>query len=60
MTLHGERGGKPELRTSCKVWEVVSVTSCRLEMEERITVSREFCLNGRHMMISERRGHTRG
>lgn len=57
MTLHGERVGKLELRTFCKVWEVVSISSCRFKMEEeRITVSREFCLNGKHVMNSERRG----
>lgn len=60
MTLPGERVGKLELRTFCKVWEVVSVTSCGFRMEERITVSRGFCLNRKHTMNSEQRGHTQG
>lgn len=61
MTLPGECVGKLELRTFCKVWEVVSVTSCGFRMkEERITVSTGFCLNRQHMMNSERRGCTQG
>lgn len=61
MTLPGERVGKLELRTFCKVWEVVSVTSCGFRMEEeRITVSRGFCLNRKHMMNSEQKGHNQG
>lgn len=61
MTLPGERVGKPELRTFCKVWEVVSVTSCGFRMEEeRFTVPRGFCFNRKHMMNFEWRGHIQG
>lgn len=61
MTLPGERVGKLELRTFCKVWEVVQLQAVDSEWKKKELQYQEgFCLNRKHMMNSERKGHNQG